>query len=263
MKRETVKFGTNIQNNKAMKYAFIALCAVVFSSCFSPSQEQVDKAVQKELQRQEEEKKRIYSIIDDYIKERGGLPVKTAEDSGKPSIAEQLKKPKHVDLGESPIKGYSKAQVTIYEFSDFQCPFCQRSNSVLERLLQKYAGKVKLVYKFFPLAIHPDAKLAAQAAVAAQKQGKFWEMHDKMFDNQTSLKKENLLKYAEELHLDVAKFEKDMLLPKTVQRVELESKQGYALGLNSTPSFIINGVELVTPTSEQDFTKIIEIILKK
>ncbi|OGG14788.1 hypothetical protein A2773_06840 [Candidatus Gottesmanbacteria bacterium RIFCSPHIGHO2_01_FULL_39_10] len=94
--------------------------------------------------------------------------------------------PKGVELGGSPVRGDKNAKVTIVEFSDFQCPFCVRAHPTMKQVLKEYEGKVKLVYKHFPLtSIHPKAEKAAQASECAKDQGKFWEFHDKLFDNST------------------------------------------------------------------------------
>lgn len=232
----------------------------------SPSQEQVDLAVQKEMQKREDEKKRVYGIIDQYVAEKGGLPGggQRPGPGGQPqppSLEEKIKNPKKIDLGDSPSKGYKSAKVTIVAFSDFQCPFCTKVNPTMDSLMKKYAGKVKLVFKNLPLPMHPDAKLAAQAGLAANKQGKFWEMHDKMFANQTKLKKEDLVAYATELGLNVAKFTKDMEDTKTAAAVEKDMQQAQSLGANGTPTFFINGVELVGAQPEEAFSQIIDKLL--
>ncbi|MBK9293561.1 MAG: DsbA family protein [Oligoflexia bacterium] len=235
----------------------------------SPSQDQVDSAIQKEMQKREDEKKRIFGYIDQYVAERGGLPGGGQRPTGaqqppqQPSLEDKIKNPKKVDIGNSPSKGYKSAKVTIVEFSDFQCPFCTRVNPTIDSLMKKYAGKVKLVFKNLPLPMHPDAKLAAQAGLAAHKQDKFWQMHDKMFENQTKLKKEDLMGYAKEMGLDQAKFKKDLEDPKIVAAVEKDMQQAQSLGVNGTPAFYINGVELVGAQPEEEFSKVIDALLGK
>jgi len=245
--------------NQNTKIGFLVFCLTTLG-CFSPSQDQVDLAVQKEMQKRDEEKKRIYSIIDEYMREKRG-EILPKDDQDRPSIDEKLRHPKRVDLGDSPIKGYKSAKVTIFYFSDFQCSYCLKENKVLEEVMKKYAGNVKLVYKFFPLPIHPEAKLAAQAAVAAQKQGKFWEMHDLMYSRQTELQEEKLIEYAKSLGMDEQKFKKDLESPKTIQRVEAEAKAASQLGFTKTPSFVINGVDIQGVASLEDFSRIIDRIL--
>src|ERR1051326_3969388 len=102
----------------------------------------------------------------------------------------------------------SKARVTIVEFFDYQCPFCLKTNSAVDEAIKQYLGKVRLVLKNLPLSIHPDSALAHQAALAAGEQGRFWEMHDLLFANQSKIKLPDLLRYAQQLHLDVPRFQK-------------------------------------------------------
>jgi len=142
---------------------------------------------------------------------------------------------------EGKAKGSSKAQVTIVEFSDFQCPYCSRVLGTLDKLMKDYPDKVRVFFKHNPLPFHSDAPLAAQAAVAADKQGKFWQMHDILFKNQSALKRENLEKYAAEIGLDVAKFKKDIDAPETKKQVDEDLDLGKKLGVQGTPNFFING----------------------
>lgn len=93
-------------------------------------------------------------------------------------------KPKQVDLANAPVQGDTSAQVTIVEFSDFQCPFCEKAFPVMEQVLKEYKGKVKLAYRYFPLDFHPRAQKTAEAAECAKDQGKFWEFHDQLFAQQ-------------------------------------------------------------------------------
>ena len=114
---------------------------------------------------------------------------------------------------DSPFFARNGAKVTIVAFSDFQCPFCGRVNPTLAKLLETYPGKVRVAFKHMPLRIHPDAPAAHAAAEAAGRQGKFWEMYDKIFANQRELAPEKFKQYATELNLDAALFEKDSADP--------------------------------------------------
>jgi protein-disulfide isomerase len=138
-------------------------------------------------------------------------------------------------------KGSSKAQITIVEFSDFQCPYCSRVLGTLDKLMKDYPDKIRIFFKHNPLPFHSDAMLAAQAAVAAEAQGKFWPMHDIMFKNQSALKRENLEKYAAEIGLDVAKFKKDIDAPETKKKVEADLALAKQVGVQGTPNFFIDG----------------------
>jgi protein-disulfide isomerase len=107
---------------------------------------------------------------------------------------------------EGAAKGPANAKVNIVIFSDFQCPFCSRVVPTIQKIEKEYSNNVRLFFRHNPLPMHPDAPLAAEAAVAAEAQGKFWEMHDKLFANQQALKRPDLEKYAGEIGLDVGKF---------------------------------------------------------
>ena len=143
---------------------------------------------------------------------------------------------------DDPALGAPTAPVTVIEFSDFQCPFCQRVMPTLKRLHDAYGDRVRIVWKDFPLtSIHPEAFKAAEAGQCAREQGKFWEYHDRLFANQQALQPEFLKKYAVELGLDAAKFNACLDTAKYAERVQEQMGVGNALGVSSTPSVFING----------------------
>ena len=145
-----------------------------------------------------------------------------------------------ISLDGSPVRGDSKAPVTIVEFSDYQCPYCAGSEPLLKQVLDAYPGKVRLVYKHFPLvAIHPNAKPAALAAVEAQQQGKFWEMHDVLFQNYNQLARDNISKFAKQAGLDMIKFEKSMQAETNWSTVDRDMNEAQRVGVRGTPSFFI------------------------
>jgi len=151
------------------------------------------------------------------------------------------KKKVTIDVSQAPMRGAPMAKVSIVEFSDFECPHCGAAHPLLARVLEEYAGKVNLAFKHFPLDGHKNAAPAARAAVAAQAQGKFWEMADALFEHQRELSPENVRKFAKELGLDTAKFEADIAATQTQQRVDADKKEGTALGIQGTPTLFING----------------------
>ena len=159
---------------------------------------------------------------------------------------------------EGKAKGSSKALVSIVEFSDFQCPFCSRVLPTLDKLIKEYPDKVRLFFRHNPLPFHKDAQLAAQAAVAAELQGKFWPMHDILYKNQQKLKREDLEKYAAEIGLDVAKFKKDIDLPATKKRVEEDLELAKKLGVQGTPNFFIDGRPLRGAVPYEQFKNVVE-----
>jgi thiol-disulfide isomerase/thioredoxin len=152
---------------------------------------------------------------------------------------------KTVAIDGSPEKGATDPVVTIVEWADFECPACQAMFPVLEGLVEKYPTQVKLVYKNYPLKDkHPHAEAAARASIAAGAQGKFWEMHHKLFAAHGKLEAADIDEYAKELGLDMAKFHADQTKDTTNERLEKDVKQAEGLGLTGTPFIIIDGREV-------------------
>jgi protein-disulfide isomerase len=152
------------------------------------------------------------------------------------------KRVKTIAIGDSPAKGAEAPVVTLVEFADFECGGCGMAYPLLEKIYKKHGKKMKLVFKHFPLEEHhPNAKLAAQAAYAAQVQGQFWKMHNALFENQDRLTEPDLVAYAQEIGLDVERFKKDLHSDEAKARVEQEKKQGDTLGVDGTPTIFING----------------------
>jgi protein-disulfide isomerase len=164
-------------------------------------------------------------------------------------------------IGESPVMGASDRQIVMVEFSDFQCPFCSTANKNVKEFMAKHKDKVTLVYKHFPLTqIHPEALPAAQAAWAANKQGKFWEYHDALFANQAKLSEAFYLATATSLKLDITKFNADRKIADNfiVQDFQL----GRKLGVDGTPTFIINGEVVTGAASLADLEKALANVKK-
>ncbi len=158
-------------------------------------------------------------------------------------------------------KGPDTAKVTIIEFTDFQCPFCVRGNQTIQQLLKAYPNDIKLIHRSNPLPNHLDAPLASEAAYAAGAQGKFWEMHDLLFENQKALKKADLISYAKKLGLDVKKFQKSLDSREFQKQVELDAAFGKMLRVTGTPTFFINGNKVVGAKPYADFKNIIETLI--
>jgi protein-disulfide isomerase len=147
----------------------------------------------------------------------------------------------NLDIAEAPVRGNPSARVTIVEFSDFECPHCRMAEPWLKQILDEYPKDVKLVFMNYPLSNHPNATNAAAAAVAAGKQKKFWAYHDKLFDNQEKLRMPDLIRYAEELKLDVERFKADLETAKGPKgRVSLDKQAGEKADITGTPSIYIN-----------------------
>jgi len=140
------------------------------------------------------------------------------------------------------FRGVLTAPVTLVEYGDFECPHCAQSHRILSELLEELDGQFRLVFRHFPLAqVHPHAQSAAEAAEAAGAQGRFWEMHDLLFDNQDALDAASLLGYAEVLRLDLRRFEQEMAEGVYTLRVRSDFASGVRSGVNGTPTFFING----------------------
>jgi thiol-disulfide isomerase/thioredoxin len=150
---------------------------------------------------------------------------------------------KSIDAGDSPSKGPASAPVTIVEWADFECPHCRHAAPRLEKMVDAYPGKVRLVYKFYPLQAHIHGESAARAAVAAMRQGKFWQMHHALFDHQEAMEPRDIEKYAKEIEVDFAKWKADWESEATADRVSRDRKQGDAVTINGTPTVYINGRE--------------------
>ena len=144
-------------------------------------------------------------------------------------------------LADDPSKGPADALVVIVEFSDFECPYCQRASDTMAELYDRYPDDIRLVYKDFPLPSHPNAFKAAEAGNCANDQGKFWEFHDKLFATQDALDVESLKAYAGELGLDASAFEACLDEGRHAETVSQDLTIGRSYGASSTPTLFING----------------------
>jgi protein-disulfide isomerase len=143
----------------------------------------------------------------------------------------------------SPSRGPDDAPVTIVEFADFECPFCQRIAPELDTLWEERKTTLRFVYKFMPLAMHPHGEIAARAAIAAQAQGKFWEMHHLLFASGEKLDQASLEGYGASIGLDLTRFRADMQSDATKARLDADRQLGDALKVKGTPTLFINGHE--------------------
>lgn len=159
--------------------------------------------------------------------------------------------------------GDKNAKAVLIEYADFQCPGCGAAHPVVKQLLKDFQGKILFAYRFFPLtSIHRNAMASAEAAYAAYKQNKFWEMHDMLFENQQKWAEitdpmPTFLSYAQNLNLNIDTFKKDMADQKTKDYIDNVENQGTAAGVDSTPTFYLNK-KLVTVRSYDDFKKLIQ-----
>jgi protein-disulfide isomerase len=138
--------------------------------------------------------------------------------------------------------GPDDAPVTLVEYGDYECPYCGMAYLVVKSAQRELGKQLRFVFRNFPLAeAHPHARLAAQAAEAAAAQGKFWQMHDALFEHQDALEAEDLSGYAKSLGLDMAQFARDLQDAKYTKRVRDDFRSGVRSGVNGTPTFFING----------------------
>ncbi len=166
-------------------------------------------------------------------------------------------------VANSAIKGPQDGSITIVEFSDYQCPFCARAEPIIADALKAYPTQARFVYKQFPLtSIHPHAMAASQAAIAARMQGKFWEMHELLFKNQRALQPDKLKEYAQELGLDVDKFESDMNSDAVKKEVQEDMRLARTVGVRGTPTIFVNG-KLLRNRSIEGFKELIDPMLKE
>ena len=160
---------------------------------------------------------------------------------GASHAATLLEEPVKVPVAGAPVTWPADAPITIVEFSDFQCPYCIQAVPEIEALLKVYPKQVKLIFKQFPLEIHSDAYRAATAALSAQKQDKFWEMHYALFAHHDNLSMESILHIAQDLKLDMTRFRKDMDSKDIHDTIARDLADGTQAGVEGTPTIFING----------------------
>jgi protein-disulfide isomerase len=176
--------------------------------------------------------------------EQGYTDSEVSESIGKRYRATDVKT---IDVSQAPMKGSPTAKVTLVEFVDYECPHCKRLQPVLRQIVDEFRGDVKVYFKNYPLPQHTNARLAAEAAVAADKQGKFWTFQDKLWDKQDELSPAEIEKIAKDSGLDVAKFRADLASDAVKARVQKDRDEGQALGIQATPTLFIDGREYTDP----------------
>jgi protein-disulfide isomerase len=141
------------------------------------------------------------------------------------------------------IQGSSGAAVTLLEYGDYECPYCGAAYPIVKQVQEQLGDRLRFVFRNFPITTaHPHAEQAAEAAEAAAADGKFWPMHDLLYENQQRLEDDDLAGYADELGLDVARFKRELAEHAHAQRVRDDFMSGVRSGVNGTPTFYINGV---------------------
>ena len=166
-----------------------------------------------------------------------------------------------LDEDGAPSIGPADARVTIVEFSDFQCPFCSRLAESMHQLREAYPDDIRLEFRHFPLSFHNNARTAAEAAVCAQEQGRFWEMHDQMFANQSSLSRDGLMELAPDAGVDADALAACLDAGEVGTRVDADQAAGAALGVTGTPNFFVNGVGFAGALPYEQLVEIVDAAL--
>jgi protein-disulfide isomerase len=216
------------------------------------------------------EEERLRAIVIDVIRENPKLILDTLNRY----VADQKKMQQERQLDASfdnrlqdtvseahPQKGPADAPVTIIEYTDFQCPYCARGAETLQRVREMYPQKVRVVFKNLPLKMHAQAEPAARAAIAAHRQGKFWEYHDLLFRKASQLKEGIYAELAADLDLNVEQFREDMASEEVAALVRADQDQAGKLGLNGTPRFLVNGVQIRGAYPPEYFAQVIDRLL--
>jgi len=157
------------------------------------------------------------------------------------------------------IQGNRQAAIELVEYGDYQCPHCGQAYPIVKAIQQKFGSNLKFVFRNFPLSeVHPQARIAAIATEAANKQGRFWEMHDILFENQKNLFARSLLEYARGIDLDLELFGADLKSDLLAKRVEDDFESGLRSGVNGTPGFFINGKKYSSNWDEDSLSGYVE-----
>lgn len=161
-------------------------------------------------------------------------------------------------LHEADRRTSEEALITVAVFSDYECPYCARGDQTLQALAQEYGDRLRVVMKQMPLPMHRNAERAAAAALAAGEQGKYWEMHERLFANRRALDEASLEKHAQELGLDLARFQASLASPAHAERIQRDLAEAAALGVRGTPAFFINGRRLDGAQPAATFKRLID-----
>jgi len=188
----------------------------------------------------------LASVIVDSVKQgkstADAVAAAKASKWGKaPDHSKTLEDPVKIPVAGAPVLGPQNAAITLVEFSDFQCPYCYKAVPELQAILKAYPTQVKLIFKQFPLDIHSQAAYASAAALAAHKQGKFWQLHDAMFALKGRINREIIVKLAAEAGLDMKQFNADVASAELRKAVDKDRDDGETAGVDSTPTLFVNG----------------------
>jgi protein-disulfide isomerase len=162
-------------------------------------------------------------------------------------------------IGESPVRGSAQRKIVLVEFSDFQCPFCGQAYGTVEAFVNKHQDEVTFVYKNFPLTrIHPQAQPAAQAAWAAEQQGKYWEYYNALFQKQDQLGESLYTAIATDLGLDLELFNRDRISAEAAAAVNVDAELAQRVGIRGTPTLFLNGIPLDLPLTVEKMEQVLD-----
>ena len=224
----------------------------------------------------------VIAIIFLWFNQGNGTQPQAQGPSQNPSQEQQAQQRINIDIGDSPYLGPKNAKVTVIEFSDFECPYCGAAMGTQPDLIARFKsqnpnweaagpkleeiarqGKIRLVFKQFPLDFHQNALPAAEASLCANEQGKFWEYQGELFKNQEKLGKDLYIELAEKLGLNKDKFTQCIKSNKYQQKIQDELDYGKQIGVSGTPTFFVNGLKIVGAQPYSIFKQIIDGELKK
>lgn len=235
----------------------------VVAKAGEPSKEEIDELLKRyRAQLPPDEQQARQQVVEFLTEQR----VRTREQSWRREILASAGFKLHIEpprvaltVGASdPVLGAATAPVTLVEFSDFQCPYCSRVQTTVQRLKQSYGDRLRFVFKQLPLAMHQHAVMAAEASLCAGQQAKFWEMHDWLFANQQRIAPEGIKAAAAELKLDGAAFTACLDEKRFAGKVQEDLKLAESLGINGTPAFLVNGRFLEGAQPFEAFQEVIE-----
>jgi protein-disulfide isomerase len=255
-----------MNNRLVFRLPLLALATSAFIVATSASAEIPDKdfaaAIDKYLSSDSGAEK-VSNTVERYFQKKQVEEARKQQEAKAAAFEDQFKNPIKIEVGSSPVKGPKDAKVTIIEFSDFQCPFCKRGYQTMEEVAKAYPKDVKIAFKHYPLPFHPQAMPAAKASWAAQQQNKFWEFHNELFENQNQLGEEFYTATAKKLGLDLKKFEADRKSDAAEKAVKADYDLGQQNGIEGTPGFFVNGVQVEGAQPIDNFKKIIDRWLNK
>lgn len=200
------------------------------------------------------------SVVEEELK-RGGPPANLPEYVEEKPKEEPVRT--DVVVGDAPVRGPERAPVSVVFFSDFECPYCERAEKTLRDLEAAHPGEVKVAFRHKPLPMHPHARLAAKASIAASMQRRFWEYHDVLVAHRQELSREDMVRYAAEVGLDVARFERDLDGPAVEARLAEDERQAEALEVRGTPTSFVNGQRVAGAQPLAAFQNAVTAALKR